>query len=66
MIYKILRKIRETALHCNQAHYQYQIEKQSKKTQEIEKEIDEIEVSLNAVTSNEKVTPIWELPRKKQ
>ena len=32
---------------------------------EAEQEIDEIEASLDAVTNNEKVTPIWEIPPKK-
>jgi len=64
-VYKILWKIRETALHCSQAHYEQHKEKQANKMQIIERELDEIETSLNAVTSDEKVTPIWELPKKK-
>ena len=32
---------------------------------EAEQEIDEIEASLDAVTNNETVTPIWKIPPKK-
>lgn len=38
--------------------------RETKKLRKIEREMDEIEASLDAVTNNEKITPIWELPRK--
>lgn len=31
---------------------------------EAEQEVNEIEASLDAVLNNDKITPIWELPRK--
>lgn len=39
--------------------------RKAKKLHRIERELDEIEASLDAVTSNDKVTPIWEIPPKK-
>lgn len=36
------------------------------KMQEIEKQLDEIEASLNAVSPGDKVTPIWEISAKKK
>lgn len=36
------------------------------KMQEIERELDEIEASLDAMSSNDKVTPIWEISTKKK
>jgi len=33
---------------------------------EVEQELDEIEAELNAMTSDEKITPIWEIPNKKK
>jgi len=33
---------------------------------QVEQEVDEIEAELNAMTSNEKITPIWEIPTKKK
>ncbi len=34
--------------------------------QKIEHELDDIEASLDTITLNEKVTPIWEVPTKKR
>lgn len=36
------------------------------KMQEIERELDEIEAGLDAMSSNDKVTPIWEISTKKK
>jgi len=59
LIYTIIR---------NAASYQAQQEgptpQKSRNIQEIEQELDEIEASLNAVSSNDKVTPIWNINRK--
>ncbi len=33
----------------------------SQRVQKIEHELDDIETSLNTITSNEKVTPIWDI-----
>lgn len=60
-IWKICQKIRQSSLRSVQAQMQHQ---HTSKMQDIEQEMDEIEASLNAVTNNEKITPIWELPRK--
>jgi len=38
----------------------------SQQVQKIEHELDDIETSLSAVTSSEKVMPIWELQTKKK
>lgn len=37
-----------------------------KKVDDINRELDEIEASLNAVSPGDKVTPIWEIPTKKR
>lgn len=44
--------------------YQHAESPQPNKMEQINRELDEIEASLDAVSSDEKVTPIWELPRK--
>lgn len=46
------------------APHKKQTAQQSCKMQDIEQEMNEIEASLDAVTNNEKITPIWELPHK--
>ena len=46
-------------------HKERRKEQQKHMLHDINKELDEIEASLDAVTSNEKVTPIWEIPKKK-
>ncbi len=33
---------------------------------QVEQELDEIEAELDAITSNEKIKPIWEIPTKKK
>ena len=37
-----------------------------KKVDDINRELDEIEATLNAVNPGDKVTPIWEIPTKKK
>lgn len=44
-------------------HQELHREQQTSRVEQINRELDEIEASLNAV-QDEKVTPIWELPRK--
>lgn len=46
-------------------HKERRKEQQEYMLHNLNKELDEIEASLDAVTSNEKVTPIWEIPPKK-
>lgn len=43
-----------------------QIQKPTKTMDDINKELDEIESSLNAITDNKKVTPFWEISTKKK
>lgn len=62
-IWKICQKIRQASLNTVRAQMQHQ---HTNKMQDIEREMDEIEASLDAVTSNDKVTPIWEIPPKKR
>lgn len=64
-IYIILRNVYRSftkpTIHWEEYEYDKPYSKPSppSKMQEIERELDEIEASLDAVTSNEKVTPIW-------
>ena len=46
-------------------HKERRKEQQKYMLHDINKELDEIEASLDAVTNNEKVTPIWKIPPKK-
>lgn len=46
-------------------HKERRKEQQAYMLHNINKELDEIEASLDAVTNSEKVTPIWEIPPKK-
>lgn len=46
-------------------HKERRKEQQAYILHNINKELDEIEASLDAVTNSEKVTPIWEIPPKK-
>jgi len=71
ILYVIARNIycsvTEPTIHWDGYEYEQPRSKPSppSKMQEIERELDEIEASLDAVTNNEKVTPIWEIPPKK-
>lgn len=70
LLYKILQSVMESfqkPIKQNPEPYEcYKPTKQSDKMREIEQELDEIEASLDAVTNNDKVTPIWEISTKKK
>ena len=65
----IYRSVAEPTIHWESHEYDELYSKSSpsplSKMQEIERELDEIEASLAAVSPSEKVTPIWDVPPKK-
>lgn len=61
LVYMIIRQI---VTHPKPSRKQTQ--KPTETMDDINKELDEIEASLDAVTNNEKVTPIWEIHTKKK
>lgn len=64
----IYRSVTEPTIHWEGYEYDKPYPKTAPPNtmQEIEKELDEIEASLNAVSPGDKVTPIWEIPTKKK
>ena len=67
-IAKIIFKELFDMLGDTQRHFEHKErrkERQAYMLHNINKELDEIEASLDAVSPNEKVTPIWDLPQKK-
>lgn len=67
IVRNIYRSVTEPTVHREGYEYDEQYPKTPppNKMQEIEKELDEIEASLNAVSPGDKVTPIWEIQPKK-
>lgn len=68
IVRNIYRSVTEPTVHWKgcECDEQYPKTAPPNKMQEIEKELDEIEASLNAVSPGDKVTPIWEIPTKKK
>ena len=64
MIFNVLGDIMDdvqNSVQCKERHK----EQQEYMLHNINKELDEIEASLDAISSDDKVTPIWEIPPKK-
>ena len=65
LLYRLIKYFIRYHAECQSDFAEQREQKQhnQRKMENINKELDEIEASLNAV-QDEKVTPIWELPRK--
>lgn len=60
-LYRLIKHLIRYHAQCQNDFTEQREQKRSsqKKVDDINRELDEIEASLNAVSSNDKVTPIW-------